>query len=110
MDFGHHEATYLLMLDLMYVDPELQTYLAIKLPEVKVDKMIELVEKLGSLSQPSILYRYTTLGLYIKLLEKLQPQLIVNWPYFLERNKELSSNDSRVEINLIAAKSSPEQA
>jgi hypothetical protein len=56
---------------------------------------------------PSVLNRYTTLVIYIKLLEQLQPQLVVNWQYFLERSKQLNSNESKVEINLLAAKAPP---
>ena len=72
--------------------------------------MVELAEKIESLALPSNLYRYTTLGLYIKLLEKLQPQLIVNWQYFLGKDKELNSDESKVEINLLAAKAPDEES
>jgi len=83
MDLGQQETPYLLVLNLMFVEPEFSTYLAVKLSEVKIPKLVELTERLEPLVVPNLLYRYIVLALYIKLLYQFQPQLIVNWQYFL---------------------------
>lgn len=110
MDFDHQNASYLLLLDVMFVEPDFSTYLAVKFAEVRIERLVELAQKLEPLSQPHVLYKHTALGIYIKLLEQLQPQLIVNWQYFCERNNELASQESKVEINLLAAKAPPDLA
>jgi hypothetical protein len=46
MEFGQHEASYLLMLDLMFVDPDFQTYIAVKFADVRIERLVELASKL----------------------------------------------------------------